>query len=237
MSRGARCVTCMYRTTDEAHKRSRPGCSYLLITGHSRLAEVYRRLQVNVLTDEVREAMRPENCRVYQRGEKIILQDEDQILLPGTLANHRRMDKTRAQELYERGFNDREIADKLGCACVTVRHWRQRQGLPHNYQHSAVPPEDIMKLYREGKTDKEICLGLGISSGSLSKWRKKRGLPPNLSQEKKDREVRLQLLKEGLSVQEIAERVGVSRSALHSWMKVRGLHVAGGQKETQDGSM
>ena len=34
------------------------------------------------------------------------------------------------RELWERGLNDREIADEMGCAERTISTWRMREGLP-----------------------------------------------------------------------------------------------------------
>ena len=230
-----RCTTCMFRATDNTRLSGRPGCSYLLLTGHSRLKLVYKRLRVNRVTDKVREAMRPERCLVYRRGDKIIQTDEVQIVLPGSLTLHRRFDKERAAELYKLGLNDREISDVLDCAHETVRRWRVAEGLPHNY-HAATPQELILQLYEAGKTDKEICDELGIKAGYLCKWRYRRGLPPNPSPEKRQREERIRMLREGCSVREIAEREGVSQDAIYKWLKARGLW-GEERKETPDGAV
>lgn len=232
-----RCATCIYRASDDPHKKNRPGCSYLLLTGRSRLAKVYKRLTVNRITDKVREAMRPEKCRLYKKGDKLILPDEGQILLPGSIPIYKRINKEQVRELYRMGLNDREIADELGCAHETVRRWRQNEGLPHNYKHGAKPQERILSLYEAGKTDKEICCELGLSVGYLCKWRWRRGLSPNPPPEKKLREERIRMLQEGHSVREIAEREGVSQDAIYKWLRARGLCGGDGTKEMPDGAV
>lgn len=43
-----------------------------------------------------------------------------------------RLDQRTAWELYDRGMNDHEIADKLEASSSAVYHWRYRNGLPAN---------------------------------------------------------------------------------------------------------
>ena len=234
---GCRCATCAYRASDATPAKEHPGCNYLLLTGHSRLKEVYRLLKVDRMTDKVREAMRPARCLNYRKGDKPIRTDDVQILLPGSMASHRRFDRERAGELYKIGLNDREIADELGCAHETVRRWRQNEGLGHNYTHGAKPPERILSLYEAGETDKEICSELGLSSGYLCKWRMKRGLRPNPSTEKLLRQERLRMLREGHSVRGIAEREGVTPAAIYKWMRDHGLRASAEPKEARDGAV
>ena len=38
--------------------------------------------------------------------------------------------------LYERGWNDTEIGEKLGCSAQTIGKWRQRHGLTANRKGS-----------------------------------------------------------------------------------------------------
>ena len=77
-----RCRSCVYRET--SHYGVSGSCCYIQVTGESRLKKVYKRLGVHEITDEVREAMRPENCTHYQEGAAKGIPDRD-IVLPGSL--------------------------------------------------------------------------------------------------------------------------------------------------------
>ena len=76
-----RCLSCAYRSADSNGWTE--GCGFIQITGHSRLKEAYQRLGVNTVTEEVHEAMRPENCTHYQKGTPKRTADRD-IVLPGS---------------------------------------------------------------------------------------------------------------------------------------------------------
>ena len=73
-----RCLSCAYRSADSNGWTE--GCGFIQITGQSRLKEVYQRLGVHEITDEVREAMRPENCRHYQKGKPNRIADRGIVL-------------------------------------------------------------------------------------------------------------------------------------------------------------
>lgn len=77
-----RCKSCVFRA--ESNYGYSGSCSYIQITGESRLKKVYKRLGVKEITDEVREAMKPENCRQYIRGPQAIVCDKN-IALPGSM--------------------------------------------------------------------------------------------------------------------------------------------------------
>lgn len=61
-----RCLSCAYRNAD--HQAGVEGCRFIQITGQSRLKDAYQRFGVNNITEEVHEALKPENCRFYQEG-------------------------------------------------------------------------------------------------------------------------------------------------------------------------
>ena len=69
-----RCKSCMFRASDGGGSGG-GNCAYIQITGKSRLKEVYKRLDVDRLTDEVREALRPENCLCFREGGRAEIED------------------------------------------------------------------------------------------------------------------------------------------------------------------
>lgn len=73
-----RCQDCAYRMTD--NNGLCQGCAYIQITGRSRLKEAYRRLGVNHPTEEVREALRPENCTHYRKGKRLQIPGKQMVL-------------------------------------------------------------------------------------------------------------------------------------------------------------
>lgn len=49
---------------------------------------------------------------------------------PPTRKKQIRMNQQEARRLYDLGFNDCQIADRLGVSSGSVYHWRYRNGLP-----------------------------------------------------------------------------------------------------------
>ena len=45
----------------------------------------------------------------------------------------KRIDYTRAKELYDQGYGDPTIAKILGCSHIAIYNWRRTTGLPAHY--------------------------------------------------------------------------------------------------------
>lgn len=91
-------------------------------------------------------------------------------------AVYAKMDGCKAQELYDRGFTDEKIAEKLGVTRTAVYNWRQMQGLP---AVSRLPSHQRrMEVYNSGLSDRAAADKLGISRNTYRYWRKRHGLPP-----------------------------------------------------------
>src|SRR6056297_244566 len=81
---------------------------------------------------------------------------------------------------YNAGYNDREIAEKVGVSDSTVGNWRHRNGKPaHNTRGRKINGELVMSLYRQGKNDRTIANESGYNPSTIGLWRKKNGLPVN----------------------------------------------------------
>ena len=50
----------------------------------------------------------------------------------GVLRSRLERSQQEVMELYERGFSDREIGDKVGVMSQMIGHWRRVKGLPSN---------------------------------------------------------------------------------------------------------
>ena len=164
---------CVYRAFDGA-------CCYHAIEGKSRIAQIYKELGVTKVTDEVRERLRPKNCRFYEHGRSRA--EKKQMLLPGSSGRSPcKMDahEAEARRLYDEGLQDAQIAEKLGLSKVTVFEWRKKKGLPAHPKESRMRQheDEARRLYDEGKTDREIGDAVGVTTSTVFRWRKDNGLP------------------------------------------------------------
>lgn len=156
-------------------------CYYHRIMGETRLVQLYKRLGVKALTDEVRELLRPKNCGFFEAGK---FQNRAQpIVLTGSNVDRemrpKRMDEREARKMYTAGKNDAQIAAALDVTRQTVSKWRKREGLPAVIHMNLVTFDEkkAMRLYKAGKTDGQIGAAVGKSAGAIYKWRWRRGLP------------------------------------------------------------
>lgn len=94
-------------------------------------------------------------------------------------------DRKQMADLYASGFDDGEIADKMGCSREVVKKWRRQTG------RSSWSPcnrtERYMADYEAGYSDHEISKRHGRSKCTVWAWRKNRGLPPNIEPNPKQR--------------------------------------------------
>lgn len=91
------------------------------------------------------------------------------------------IDEKEAKRLYELGFSDEAIAERLNVHKTTVRRWRWKNCAPYN----PGPPKNggavdkRMYFYKQGLNDKEIGEKAGFSKSAVYHWRLKNNLPPN----------------------------------------------------------
>lgn len=191
----SKCAHCIYGS----HITETHYCKYLALTGCSRLKVVYKRLGVDHVTDEVREAMRPEHCTVFvpgppirddevrrfavissdperaRRAEEIRRksQERERILRKSKkgkeLKPRSEWDRGEARKLWEEGCSDGEIARRLGTSSSAVWYWRKNEGLPAVEKSNEIAKREA--LWRQGLTDKEIAARCGITLRCVQKWR------------------------------------------------------------------
>lgn len=156
-------------------------CYYHTIMGATRLAQLYKRLGVKTLTDEVREQLRPKNCGFFEAGK--FDNRARPIVLQGSHVERerrpKRMDEREARRLYRAGKNDVQIAAELEVTRQSVSNWRKREGLPAVIHMNLISFDEkkAMRLYKAGKTDGQIGAAVGKSGETIYKWRTRRGLP------------------------------------------------------------
>jgi hypothetical protein len=81
------------------------------------------------------------------------------------------------QELYERGYNDCEIANETRLHFSVVQRWRIRNSLQTNYAKTS--ERDFTKayeLYQKGMYDSQIAEITDIPKSAIFDWRKRNGL-------------------------------------------------------------
>lgn len=84
------------------------------------------------------------------------------------------------QELYDKGYNDLQIARELVIQRMPVRTWRYNLELPSNFtllRKSRL--DEIQKLYDEGCSDRKIAREIGFDKKNVYNWRLERGLSSN----------------------------------------------------------
>lgn len=83
-----------------------------------------------------------------------------------------------ARPLYERGWNDREIASALGVSRATVSRWRRSAGLRSNsrrWRGRGWDHREARRLHRQGLNDVEIGRRLGVTRETILRWRRRHG--------------------------------------------------------------
>lgn len=159
---------CRYR---REHNRMFLGnCAYMDITGHSR---------IKGLTME--QARDTKHCTRYEpkEGEK----PERRAPIPIDRTN------ARIRELYDQGWYDKKIAEKLGISKNRVICYRKRNKLPANKEPAKTRYdwEKGMELYRKGLNDVEIAKELNCSNQTVWHWRQRMELPANAGRFGRDR--------------------------------------------------
>jgi DNA-binding NarL/FixJ family response regulator len=202
-----RCVTCTYRATDEA--KARPGCAYIQHTGKSRLAEVYRRLGVDHITDEVRAAMKPENCWLYQRGGKMEL-NERTILLAGSTP-------------MGKGAPAPSGPPRASAPTKAAKKPKPKaEPKPPKERVRPAWEDKAREMYDAGLSDGEIGRRLGISDASVRRWRYREGRPAQIFHSERVERI-LELWGKGLSDGAIAKELQIDKNRVQQVRRRRGL--------------
>lgn len=85
--------------------------------------------------------------------------------------------------LYNKGLNDKEIADILGCSKSPVFKVRHERGLPPRYVPFRLDATRVAMLYKQGLTDREIAERTGANRRTIAGWRHRNCLPANQAEE------------------------------------------------------
>ena len=145
-------------------------CAYMDITGHSRIKGL-----------TMAQAMDKQNCQHHapHEGEK----PERRAPIPIDRTN------ARIRELYDQGWYDKKIAEKLGISKNRVICYRKRNKLPANKEPAKTRYDwqKGMELYRKGLNDVEIAKELNCSNQTVWNWRQRMELPANVGRFGRDR--------------------------------------------------
>lgn len=90
----------------------------------------------------------------------------------------------KAQELYDQGMTDAQIAEAVGVRPRTVADWRKENGLPcHNGPRKTSAPRAkawdeklARELYNQGLSDPQIAKAVGVHKQVIWNWRKANGM-------------------------------------------------------------
>jgi len=92
-----------------------------------------------------------------------------------------RREQKKRIKLYRRGYNDNQIAIRVGRTREAIQQWRKKEELNPN----GVPKPSHNKLrrrmvlYRKGYKDKVIAREQNVNVMAIVVWRFRRRLPPN----------------------------------------------------------
>ena len=215
---------CLYRVPKESESYCHgQGCRYIEITGHSRVARVYKQLGVKQLTAAAEELLRPKNCPCFvdRLGRKSPPPEEPARKAPAVREAWRKVDPAKIRALYEQGLTGRQIAEKLECTTTPIYAWRKRWGKAAHAEkpRGKVDPELALKLYLEGKNDREIGEAMGCSHSAVAWWRTRNGLQTLQGPERYDWSKALPLYRAGATDKQIAAAVGCSVSGAREWRR------------------
>ena len=183
-------------------------CRYMEMTGQSR-----------ILGMTLEQAMDKKNCTHYEPKDGVKPVRRPPIPVDRT--------NSRIRELYDQGYYDRKIAEKLGISRGRVVNWRKRNKLPVNKEP---PPTKYdwelgLQLYRRGMSDVQIAKQLGCSVNTVTNWRNRRELPANFPARRAriDWNLARQLYDEGLNDCQIAAKLKCHEASVLEWRKKNGL--------------
>ena len=138
-------------------------------------------------------------------------------------------DTEKAMALYEEGYNDQEIGERVGISGSRICVWRKNEGLPtkHGRRVRRLDRTAIEALHREGLRPTDICRRLDISRMTYYRWKDENGIP---NRPKWDQQKALELYKSGLVDREVADKVGISSETIGNWRREQGLPANGGRR-------
>jgi len=114
--------------------------------------------------------------------------------------------------LYNLGFDDKQIAEKMNISKEAVNSWRNLRGLDSNFKSIIdMFDKNIKQFYDKGYSDKDIADKIGCSKSTIKLWRHQKDFKPNINAvlSKNQIEYRKELFNKGLSDKEIAEILGL----------------------------
>lgn len=137
------------------------------------------------------------------------------------------------KNLKEKGFSDKEIAEKFKCSLSTLTNWKNKNGFK-NFQISRRKTGETEFLtvdeYKEYKkqqlTDKQIAEKVGVSAVRLGEWKRKFSLQQHRRNidERITPEEYIKLKTElKLDDREILKKIQVSSATLTAWKIKHGL--------------
>ena len=216
-------------------------CDYLSKTGHSRIAQIAKELQLPSNSEEVLTIAQGKMCPFYaKRGEdekplqsvlaetrfRVVRKKKDQKEKKKFVPKVSEAEAREIEKWYKRGLSDTQIAIKANTQYYKVAQWRKERNLPSNFQKRKFDTEKARKLYDQGMTDVEISRAIGISAATIYKWRAREGLEANRMTTKlvaEMQKLRKELYLAGESDQEIAERTGTKLGTVRAWRQYHKL--------------
>ena len=216
-------------------------CDYLSKTGHSRVAQIAKTLQLPSDSEEVLTIAQGKMCPFYRK------RGEDEKPLQSVLAETKfrtvlkkkkkgetkkfvpKVSEAEARAIgkwYSRGLSDTQIAIQANTQWYKVAQWRKERGLPSNFRKRKFDTEKAQELYDQGMTDVEISRAIGMSAATIYKWRAREGLDANRMTKRLVKEMqtlREELYREGASDQKIAERTGTKIGTVRAWRQYHKL--------------
>lgn len=192
-----KCYGCFYVLNPESAENMH--CNYAGIEGRTRVAQVYKMLGVDHMTDEAREMLSGYKCPFSKPTERPI---------PGA-ERIRQIE----QEYHRRELKQKKIREEL----MGVKPGRGKRPSKYNWDRA-------MELHREGKNAREIAEALGCSRMLVQKWKNQENLCQSLGAKPKyDWELAHRMLREGFSTREIAAELGCGKTTVEEWKRRNGL--------------
>lgn len=216
-------------------------CDYLSKTGHSKVAQIAKTLQLPSDSEEVLTIAQGKMCPFYRK------RGEDEKPLQSVLAETKfrtvlkkkkkgetkkfvpKVSEAEAREIgkwYGRGLSDVQIAIQANTQWYKVAQWRKERDLPSNFRKRKFDTEKARKLYDQGMTDVEISRAIGMSAATIYKWRAREGLDANRMTKRLVKEMqtlREELYREGASDQKIAEQTETKIGTVRAWRQYHKL--------------
>ena len=216
-------------------------CDYLSKTGHSRIAQIAKELQLPSNSEEVLTMAQGKMCPFYaKRGEdekplqsvlaetrfRVVRKKKDQKEKKKFVPKVSEAEAREIEKWYKRGLSDAQIAIKANTQYYKVAEWRKQRGLQSNCRRRPFDAAEAWRLYAQGKTDVEIARALGKSDTTVYNWRAREGLEANRMTTKlvaEMQKLRKELYLAGESDQEIADQTGTKLGTVRAWRQYHKL--------------